>query len=211
MQSSMANVGGIVLCGGKSSRMGRPKPWLPIAGVPMLCRVVQTLAQVVQPVVVVSARELTLPPLPAEVIIAYDEQPDRGPMQGLAAGLACIAERADAAFVTSCDVPLLRAAFVKRMMELAEGYSLCLPDFADGAHPLAGVYRVSMLAEVQALLNRDQLRLLDLLDRVPTRRVREAELLDIDPEFVSLRNINTPAEYSRLSEISDSTSCNVDG
>ena len=43
------NVGGIVLCGGRSRRMGRPKAWLPFAGEVMLPRVVRLLSEVVAP------------------------------------------------------------------------------------------------------------------------------------------------------------------
>ena len=44
------NVGGIVLCGGRSSRMGRPKAWLPFGDELMLPRVVRILREVVEPV-----------------------------------------------------------------------------------------------------------------------------------------------------------------
>src|SRR5438309_1987872 len=75
MKSS--EVGGIVLCGGQSSRMGRPKAWLPIAGELMLPRVVRLLSQVVAPVVVVAAPEQDVPPLPAEVTLVRDEEQGR--------------------------------------------------------------------------------------------------------------------------------------
>src|SRR5947199_85155 len=41
----MLRVAGVVLCGGQSSRMGRPKAWLPFAGELMLPRVVRLLAE----------------------------------------------------------------------------------------------------------------------------------------------------------------------
>ncbi len=191
-------VGGVILCGGKSSRMGTPKEWLPIAGVPMLCRIAETLGEVVHPIVVVSARGQALPSLPAGILHAHDERPDRGPMEGLAAGLSAMSPHADAAFVASCDLPLLSAEFVRRMIALAEGFELCIPDVADGAHPLASVYNVSVLPEIHKLLARDQLRMLDLPARVLTRRVGDAELRDIDPELASLRNVNSPEEYASI-------------
>ena len=56
--------GGIVLCGGRSSRMGRPKAWLPFGGELMLPRIVRILREVVEPVVVVAASDQEVPPLP---------------------------------------------------------------------------------------------------------------------------------------------------
>lgn len=78
---------GIVLCGGKSSRMGRPKALLPFGPELMLQRVVRILGEVVSPIVVVAAPDQDLPPLPAEILYARDEHPGRGPLEGLSAGM----------------------------------------------------------------------------------------------------------------------------
>src|SRR4051794_21124741 len=103
----MISTGGIVLCGGQSQRMGRPKAWLPFAGELLLPRVVRLVREAVAPVVVVAAADQELPPLPDEVQVVRDEQKGRGPLQGLAAGLASLAGRVEAAYVSSCDVPFL--------------------------------------------------------------------------------------------------------
>ncbi|HUR55514.1 MAG TPA: NTP transferase domain-containing protein, partial [Gemmataceae bacterium] len=60
---------GIVLCGGRSSRMGRAKAWLPFGGETMLQRVVRVVGEVVSPVVVVAAAGQDVPPLPVGVRI----------------------------------------------------------------------------------------------------------------------------------------------
>src|SRR5688572_15258054 len=97
--------GGIVLCGGKSSRMGYPKALLPFGPELMLQRVVRLLREVVSPIVVVAAHDQALPPLPSDTLLARDERPERGPLEGLHAGLAALAGRVEAAYATSCDVP----------------------------------------------------------------------------------------------------------
>src|SRR2546423_5298546 len=107
-KSVAMRAGGIVLCGGQSSRMGRPKAWLPMAGELMLPRVVRLLGEAVSPIVVVAAPEQDLPPLPAEVKVVRDEEKGRGPLQGLAAGLTALQGEVDAAYASSCDVPFLR-------------------------------------------------------------------------------------------------------
>src|SRR5262245_46114604 len=86
----MLRVGGVVLCGGQSSRMGRPKAWLPIGGETMLGRVVRLLGEVVSPLVVVAAPGQELPPLPPGVTVVRDPERGRGPLQGLAAGLPAL-------------------------------------------------------------------------------------------------------------------------
>ena len=79
--------GGIVLCGGKSTRMGAPKATLPFGPETMLQRVVRLLGTVVSPIVVVAAREQVLPELPDGVIVTRDEREQQGPLEGLRAGL----------------------------------------------------------------------------------------------------------------------------
>ncbi len=189
------SVGAIVLCGGQSSRMGRPKAWLPIAGETMLPRVVRLLREAVSPLVVVAAPDQELPPLPGDVIVERDEERGRGPLQGLAAGLAAMLGKADAAYVSSCDVPFLRPAFVLRLVELLGDSAACVPHVGGYHHPLAAVYRVEVLGVVRELLRANRMRPLDLFAVVPTRIIDAAELIDVDPALESLRNVNTPTDY----------------
>src|ERR1700674_4440718 len=105
------NIGGIVLCGGKSTRMGSPKALLAFGAETMLQRVVRLLATVVSPIVVVAAPQQSLPELPVDVAITRDEQEGRGPLEGLGVGLKALPGTIEVAYVTSCDVPLLVPGF----------------------------------------------------------------------------------------------------
>ena len=189
------NVGGIVLCGGKSTRMGRPKATLPFGAETMLQRVVRLLGTVVSPVIVVAAREQPLPELPDEVTVTRDEREARGPLEGIRAGLSALPESIDAAYVTSCDVPLLVPAFVERMIELMGDHEIAVMEVDGFAHPLSAIYRRDTLSSVELLLAADRLRPLFLFEAVRTRRVRTDEMTVADPELKTLRNLNTPEDY----------------
>lgn len=204
----MTIVGGIVLCGGQSKRMGRPKAWLPFAGETLLPRVIRLMGEAVSPIVVVAAPEQDLPELSEEVRIVRDEERGRGPLQGLAAGLAALQGQVDAAYASSCDVPFLRPAFIRRMIELLGDSQICVPRVGEYHHPLAAVYRLEVLAAVSKLLEQDRLRPVFLFDSVPTRMVEARELSDVDPTFETLRNLNTPEEYEQaLRDAGTSGSC----
>jgi molybdenum cofactor guanylyltransferase len=192
----MSKGGGIVLCGGQSKRMGKPKAALSFGGETMLQRVVRLLQEVVEPIIVVAAPCQDVPSIPQNVILVRDEVKDRGPLQGLAAGLTALSGLAGAAYVTSCDVPFLQAGFVRRMIELLGDQMICVPDVNGYQHPLAAVYRIEVLQAVKELLQMDRLRPVFLFAEVPTRVVKEAELVDVDPTFQTLRNLNTPEEYA---------------
>ena len=185
-----------MLCGGKSSRMGTSKALLPFGPETMLQRVIRLLGTVVEPIVVVAAADQELPPLPRDVAVARDEREGRGPLQGLAAGLRALPADVDASYVTSCDVPLLVAGFVRQMLALAKDYDVALMEIDGFTHPLSAVYRRSVLPHVDGLLAQDRLRPVFLFDLVRTRRVKPAEIT-ADPDLLTLRNLNTREDYEQ--------------
>jgi len=177
--------------------MGTPKEALDWHGSTLLRRVTGILARSVSPgpVVVVSAPGQRLPTLPVSVNVVSDDRPDRGPLQGLAAGLGAVAGRADVAYVSSVDVPLLHPAFVRTVTAsaLAADVDAVVPELAGRRHPLAAAYRVSVLQTVNQLLAEDRLAMHALLERCRVRVLVGAEL----PAPQSLTNLNEPDDYER--------------
>jgi molybdopterin-guanine dinucleotide biosynthesis protein A len=175
--------------------MGTSKAHLAFGAETMLQRVVRLLGTVASPLVAVAARGQVLPDVPPSVTVARDEHEGRGPLEGLRAGLKALPPGAAPAYVTSCDVPLLVPAFVERMVELLGDSDIAVVEIDGFPHPLSAVYRRSTLPHVEALLAADRLRPIFLFDAVKTRRVQPAELTTADPELLTLRNLNTPADY----------------
>jgi molybdenum cofactor guanylyltransferase len=186
---------GVILCGGRSARMGMPKAILPFGPETLLARVVRIVSTVAAPIVVVAAAGQDMADLHAEVRVVRDRHAGRGPLEGMLAGLSAVADESAAAFVTSCDVPLLVPAFVDRMASLLGDCDVAVP-FIDGFHhPLSAFYRPTVIPHVEALLAADRLRPVYLYDCVPTRLVTADELRDVDPTLASLRNVNRPEDY----------------
>jgi len=175
--------------------MGVPKATLPFGPETMLQRVLRLLGTVVAPMVIVAAREQQLPELPRDVIVTRDEREERGPLEGLRAGLKALPESVDIAYVTSCDVPLLVPGFVTRMIELAADHDIAVMEIDGFPHPLSAVYRRTTLPHVESLLAQDKLRPVFLFDAVRTRRVQPTEMMSVDPQLYTLRNLNTPEDY----------------
>ena len=162
----------------------------------MLQRVVRLLADVVTPVVVVAAPGQDLPPLPPTVSVTRDEREGRGPLEALRAGLKALPETAEAAYVTSCDVPLLVPAFAQRMIHLLGDNDIAVMEIDGFPHPLSAVDRRTTLPRIEALLDADRLRPVFLFDAVRTRRVHPEEMTAVDPDLRTLRNLNTPEDYA---------------
>jgi len=175
--------------------MGSAKALLPFGPETMLQRMVRLLSTVVSPLVVVAAPAQPLPNLPASVTVTRDEQEGRGPLEGLRAGLKALPGGVEIAYVTSCDVPLLVPGFVQRMVDLLGDHDIAVMEIDGFPHPLSAVYRRRTLPHVEALLAADRLRPVFLFEAVRTRRVQPAELASVDPELLTLRNLNTRQDY----------------
>jgi molybdopterin-guanine dinucleotide biosynthesis protein A len=180
--------------------MGTAKAWIPIGPETMLQRMVRILGEVVRPVVVSSRAGQELPDLPPWAHVVCDRHEDCGPMEGLAAALEWLQDRAELAFVAGCDAPLLRPAFVRRMLDLAGGFDIAVPHLDGFDEPLTAVYRVRLAADFRAALEAGERRIAAIFDRVATRRVTADELRDVDPDLESLLNINDPAAYRAVQE-----------
>jgi molybdopterin-guanine dinucleotide biosynthesis protein A len=188
-------IGGIILCGGLSSRMGLPKADLPFGDETLLQRVVRLLSSVVSPIVVVAADEQSLPPLPADVIVTRDKVAERGPLAGLHAGMTALQSHATACYATSCDVPFLNVEFVKGLIDKLADNDIVVPKEDKFHHPLAAVYRVNLANAIEQLIAADRLRPVFLFDEAKTLRVDVESLREYDPELATLENLNRPADY----------------
>jgi molybdopterin-guanine dinucleotide biosynthesis protein A len=191
-------LGAVVLCGGESRRMGRPKAWLPFGVEFMLQRVVRLISTVAGPVVVVAAPEQELPPLAGSVTIVRDPVARRGPLQGLAAGLSALPESAALVYASATDVPFLEPAWIDRLLALIDDHDLAIPFVEGYHHPLAALYRrAAVLPAIEALLSADRLRPVFLMEMVRTRVVTAEELRPADPGLRTLCNLNAPEDYEQ--------------
>ena len=187
--------GGITLCGGKSSRMQQPKLSLPFGDELMLPRVVRLLQEVVSPVVVVAGLEQEVPALGSDVELLRDKREYLGPLAGLTIGLEALDGRVEAAYVSACDVPLLKPEFVRTVIAALGDDEIVVPQVDGYYHPLAAVYRTSLVDAARALVAEGRLRPLFLIEQSRTRVLDERELRSVDPGLDSLRNLNTPEDY----------------
>ncbi|MGH2857044.1 MAG: molybdenum cofactor guanylyltransferase [Solirubrobacteraceae bacterium] len=210
MDSPPPGPGAIVLAGGRSSRMGSPKAWLDWHGATLLSRVTGIVARAVAPgpVVVVAAPGQELPELAPEVEFAIDAHEGRGPMQGLAAGLEALEGRAQVAYATSTDVPLLHPAFVATVLgALTPEHEAVMAEVGGRRQPLAAAYRTSLRPLVDELIADGMLRTASLFEHCRAVSLDERALLGdpavarFDPELASVANLNAREDYERALRI----------
>ena len=183
----------VILAGGKSSRMGRPKALLPFGNEPLIAHLVRRLEHKFTLVVVVASPEQELPPLAAKVV--RDEIAYQGPVGGIYYGLK--AAIGTGAFVTSCDAAFLNLPFISFLTSQILNHDVVVPYWQDRFQPLHAVYRTNVVPLLKEQLDRGELRPIFLYDKVRTRKVGEEEIRRFDPEGLSFFNMNAPEDYAR--------------
>ena len=188
---TIADATAVVLTGGKSSRMGRPKALLPFDGEPLIVHIVRHLKRVFAETVVVAAPEQELPLLP--VALVRDQVAYQGPVSGIYRGLKAATK--EVCFVTSCDAPFLDLALISHLLSEISDCDVVVPFWQERFQPLHAIYRRSVAPLLHEQLERGELRPIFLYDKVRTRKVHEDEIRTLDPEGMSFLNMNSPADY----------------
>jgi len=177
---------GFVLVGGASRRMGRDKALLPLGGVTMVEEIASRVRSVAGNVTLIGSPEkyghLGLP-------VAADEIENCGPLGGLYTAL----RRTDADWnvLLACDMPHVTEAFLRQLVEAAEGSDgdCVVPEIAGKIDPLCAVYHRRLVTVAESAIHR---KLFKMQDFVSTLRTSYWRVTDSR----SLLNVNTPAEWS---------------
>lgn len=177
-----------VLAGGRSRRMGRDKAFLPLGRSTLIEETVRPLERFFDEVLIAVSPGQTAPPLPWKTV--EDDVAGEGPLRGILTGLR--SARNEACFILACDAPGLSPAVVRKIVDASEGVDIAVA-VTDGGlrEPLLGVYRKSVISEIEALLQSGERSILPLFGRVKTREVR-FERGDLPA------NVNTPEDYRAL-------------
>ena len=201
----------VIVAGGRSTRFGSDdKAVAELAGTPMIRRVADRIADVVN-AVVVNCRDDQVPAIraamegyPNRVTFAVDPEPDRGPMAGIMTGLRGIESIAgpDApAFVVACDMPFVDPGFVEYLFDRVEGHDAAVPRLDDQWFQTThAVYRAGPMAEAcQAALARGERKILDPLFDLDYVVIEEEDALEYTTR-AAFENLNTREEFHRAEE-----------
>ncbi len=197
---------GMILCGGRSQRMGQDKALLPLGPRTMLETLLDRLTQCVDHVMVVAGPAQTLPALPPTVQIVRDEVPGQGPLVALARGMNHLAPESDRILLCGVDAPLLQPRLGRWLMDQLDeapsglSFGACVLWNELRWHPLPAAYHTRLLPTLQDLLARDEQSLARLLESVQVRVCSPDDIEARDPQRLSYLSANTPEEYEQLKQ-----------
>ncbi len=189
--SSAFPFSGAILAGGRSSRMGRDKAFLPIDGQPLIARQAALLREVGCPDLIISGR----PGIDygvADARLVHDPIPDAGPLAGLVSVLS--AARHPWVLVIAVDLPRLDATFLNRLLALGAGRTGVVTHGPHGYEPLAALYPRALLLEAEAALQRGAYALHILVEHA--EKLALVTRLKLEPGDINvLANYNTPDDW----------------
>lgn len=195
-QDPIRNVTGVILAGGKSSRLGRNKSFIKIDGIALIERVVTAISSVFE-------HRLLITNTPEEYAhlglpMVQDLIKGIGPLGGVYTGLSTISD--DAGFFVACDMPYLSPALVRHIAELRSGYDAVVPRIGSMVEPLHSLYARSSIAPLKEIIDSGRRQILELFPRIKVRYVEEMTLRGFDPELRCFANVNRPEDLANIAD-----------
>lgn len=205
---------GVVLAGGKSTRMGTNKAVLEVGGRTLIESVVEKLHALFPEVLIIANSPELYETLGPKVF--PDLIPDKGSLGGLYTGLFYASYAY--AFFAACDMPFLNPdliTFMKAIVEEGLGpppsghmeccpYDVVIPKAQGELHPLHAIYSKRCLPFMRELIDRDHLKIVAFFPQVRVKVMEEETIRRFDPSLLSLFNANTPEELALARQLSKS-------
>jgi molybdopterin-guanine dinucleotide biosynthesis protein A len=181
---------GVVLAGGRSTRMGFNKALLEFDGARLIERLVWTIRPLFREIAIVANDADTY------AYLGLPIWPDRIPGKGALGGIytAVFHSSFPQTFCIACDMPFPHPTVIASLRDLAPGYDVVVPRTANGYQPLHAVYSKTCLPSMEAMIRADRLKIDRLFPVVRLRTVEEHELRPLDPSLLCFVNVNTREE-----------------
>jgi molybdenum cofactor guanylyltransferase len=184
---------GIVLIGGRSSRFGTDKVVASFKGKNLVDHVVDVITPLFDEVILIGNRRPELHPHR----VVEDIYPGCGPLGGIYTALTVAGT--PRSFVFAADMPNLNRDLINYMISESRDHDVVIPVWSKGREPLHAIYHQRVLPVVKDLLDRKELKIFNLLERVDTFRVPEETILTYTDPEMTFANINTIMDRDRLS------------
>ncbi len=183
---------GVVLAGGKSSRMGTNKALLSFGGQRLIERIISALRLLFPEVLIIGGTPGPYDDLGVRVV------PDRIPEKGSLGGIytAVAAASSPHAFVMACDMPFFNSPLVRHMQDLAAEADIVIPRSPDGLQPLHAIYGKACLPHMEETIRSGDFRIIRFFPKVRVREVGPEVLAALDLEGLAFLNTNTPGEFA---------------
>ncbi len=191
---------GVILTGGKSSRMGQDKALMSVGGVPLFRRILEVFETMFDEILVVTNKAGRHAGLGYREVT--DIVPDCGPLGGIYTGLSYA--KSERIFVASCDLPFIKASTVKVVISEPVSYDIVVPDDGGRLHPLHAVYSRKCTHYIRKWLDNgfyNVTKFINEVEDLSVRKVQMSEMTAGDPDLMSFFNMNTQEDWAEAYKI----------
>ncbi len=190
--ASDQRIGTFILAGGKSSRIGKPKGLLPLAGRPLIFHIARLLKSFGEAPVIVG-RQSDYSGLGFRVI--PDDRRNLGPLGGICTALRVTSHGWN--LIVGCDLPFLTQEWLEFLIARAMNSpaDAVIPLNDGGYEPLCAMYRQRARTSIEGALARGVRKVTDGLAELTLTTIAPSEWKAFDPRGTLFKNINTPADY----------------
>lgn len=189
MTNSHKPVTGIILAGGKSSRMGVDKGLAELNGKPLVAWVIKSLQTVCSHLIIISHNE-NYHQFGFQVYA--DIHKDSGPLGGIFTGL--VNSTTDYNLVVACDMPYIPPEFLNQLVRFVADYSIVVPSINGRFEPLCACYQKNTRFKMEELLSQNVCKMQKVIREFTYKEIK-IEDIAIDPHIFA--NINTPDELKQ--------------
>jgi molybdopterin-guanine dinucleotide biosynthesis protein A len=188
---------GVILAGGKSSRMKFNKAFAEIAGRPVINILVEKFARLFDETIIISNE----PQLYSELgpVVYTDIYPRMGPVSGIHSGL--YHARYDQAFVLGCDVPFMNMELVEYMFTQLGDYDAVVPEIDSYLQPLSAFYSKKCLSVLTNCLENNKVKLIRIFEELNSLIINRNELEKFGIVEEVFLNVNDMEALNMASQI----------
>ena len=185
---------GVILSGGKNSRMGKNKAFLDINGVTLINRTVSLLRSIFAEIIIVTNSPLDY--LEQNVTLVTDIFKEKGALGGLYSGLFFASY--PRSFVCACDMPFLEASFIQYMVKLSGDFDIIVPHSGDGLQPMHAIYGKKCLPSIRNLFEQGNFKITDIYKGHKILTIKNDVIESFDGGRKMFLNVNTSADYAQI-------------
>jgi len=189
------NMTGVVLAGGKNSRMGTNKAYLEVDGERLIDKTLNIYRQIFSEIIIVTNDPLSYIEF-TDAVIVTDIYKGKGPLGGIYTGL--FYSKNDYTFVSACDMPYLSKDFISYLTRQVSQHDVIVPELDEGYQPLHAIYSRNCLPSIKPRLVADKLKITGFYRDMRVLTISEDDIKPFNPDGQLFRNLNTPEDMEKV-------------
>ena len=191
------DITGIILAGGKNSRMGTNKAFLKIDGIRLIDNILSVYRKIFSEIIIVTNDPLSYKEF-SDTVLVTDIYKEKGALGGIYTGLFYATY--DYSFVAACDMPFLNEDFIIYLTEQIGKHDIIVPELSEGFQPLHAIYSRNCLSHIKKLMIADKLKIAGFYKEVRLLSIPKEKIKPFNKDGRLFFNVNTPEDLEKEQE-----------